>query len=176
MSAFDPKRTFLLSAIRKRNLPVIGSRGYLLPALRTATPPCCAVGGPAPQRHRHVRGRTRTKSGSRMALQVLGCDADVSLRPAGIPYQFQCAEIAPRRWLGVHLALSPTKLLSSGRTLLESFGRRRTRTAVLSSPGRGCRIISDKASFPQHGDGGSGSPAERFSPECSSGQSASRVR
>src|SRR6516165_1560092 len=73
-----------------------------------------AVGGPTPQRHRRVRGRTRTKSGSRMALQVLGCDAAVSLRPAGIPYQLQCAEIAPRRWLGVHLALSPTKLLSSG--------------------------------------------------------------
>src|SRR5215471_6233989 len=121
-------------AIRKGSQPVIGSRGYLLPALRTATPPCCAVGGPTPQRHRRVRGRTRTKSGSRMALQVLDCDADVSLRPAGIPYQFQCAEIAPRRWLGVHLALSPTKLLSSGRTLLESPGRRRTRTAVLSSP------------------------------------------
>src|SRR6516162_8350810 len=103
-----------LGAIRKRSLPVIGSRGYLLPALRTATPQCCAVGGPAPQRHRRVRGRTRTKSGSRMTLQVLGCDADVSLRPAGIPYQFQCAEIAPRRWLGVHLAQSPTKLLSSG--------------------------------------------------------------
>src|SRR5262249_25319989 len=114
MSAFDPKRTFLLRAIRKRSLPVIGSRGYLLPALRTATPPCCAVGGPSPQRHRRVRGRTRTKSGSRMALQVLGCDADVSLRPAGIPYQFQCAEIAPRRWLRVHLSLSPTKLQSSG--------------------------------------------------------------
>ena len=59
-------------------------------------------------------GASRTKSESRMALQVLGCDADVSLRPAGIPYQSQCAEIAPRRWLGVHLALSPTKLLSSG--------------------------------------------------------------
>src|SRR3974390_1695539 len=103
-----------LVAIRKGSLPVIGSRGYLLPALRTAPPPCCAVGGPSPQRHRRVRGRTRTKSGSRMALQVLGCDADVSLRPAGIPYQFQCAEIAPRRWLGVHLALSPTKLPSSG--------------------------------------------------------------
>src|SRR6516165_12698313 len=101
-------------AIRKRSLPVIGSRGHPLPALRTATPPCCAVCGPSPQRHRRVRGRTRTKSGSRMALQVLGCDAAVSLRPAGIPYQFQCAEIAPRRWLGVHLALSPTKLLSSG--------------------------------------------------------------
>src|SRR5215831_18278610 len=96
MSASDPKRTVLLRAIRKRSLPVIGSRGYLLPALRTATPPCCAVGGPSPQRLRRVRGRTRTKSGSRMALQVLGCDADVSLRPAGIPYQFQCAEIAPR--------------------------------------------------------------------------------
>src|SRR5262252_7675305 len=138
LSASDPKRTFLLRAIRKRRLPVIGWRGYLLPALRSATPPCCAVGGPTPRRHRRVRGRTRTRSGSRMALQVLGCVADVSLRPAGIPYQFQCAEIAPRRWLGVHLALSPTKLLSSGRTLLESFGRRRTRTAVLSSPGRGC--------------------------------------
>src|SRR5262249_54458436 len=60
MSAFDPKRTFLLTAIRKRSLPVIGSRGDLLPALRTATPPCCAVGGPSPQRHRRVRGRTRT--------------------------------------------------------------------------------------------------------------------
>ena len=54
--------------------------------------------------------------------------------------------------------------LQRDRTLLESRGRRRTRTAVLSSPGRGCRIISDQASFPQHGDGGSGSPAERFSP------------
>src|SRR5215469_13849970 len=114
MSSFDPKRTFLLRAIRKRSLSVIGSRGYLLPALRTATPPSCAVGGPTPQRHRRVRGRTRTKSGSRMALQVPGCDADVSLQPVGIPYQFQCAAIAPRRWLGVHLALSPTKLLSSG--------------------------------------------------------------
>src|SRR5215467_7195445 len=103
-----------LGAIRKGSLPVIGSRGYLLPALRTATPPCCAVGGPTPQSHRRVRGRTRTKSGSQMALRVLGCNADVSLPPAGIPYQFQCAEIAPRRWLGVHLALSPTKLLSSG--------------------------------------------------------------
>src|SRR5215472_14596357 len=114
MSAFDPKRTFLLRAIRKRSLPVIGSRGYLLPALRTATPPCCAVGGPTPRRHRRVRGRTRTKSGSRMALQVLGYDAGVSLRPAGIPYQFQCAAIAPRRWFGVHLAPSPTKQLFSG--------------------------------------------------------------
>ena len=54
--------------------------------------------------------------------------------------------------------------LQRDRTLLEGPGRRRTRTAVLSSPGRGCRIISDQASFPQHGDGGSGSPAERFSP------------
>src|SRR5215469_14128558 len=45
LSASDPKRTFLLRAIRKRRLPVIGWRGYLLPALRTATPPCCAVGG-----------------------------------------------------------------------------------------------------------------------------------
>src|SRR5262245_59114379 len=113
-SRYRGKAPFLLRAIRKRSLPVIGSRGYLLPALRTATLSCCAVGGPSPQRHRRVRGRTRTKSGSRMALQVLGCDADVSLRPAGIPYQFQCAEIAPRRWLGVHLALSPTKLQSSG--------------------------------------------------------------
>src|SRR6516225_2269438 len=76
MSAPDPKRTFLLRAIRKRSLPVIGSRGYLLPALRTATPPCCAVGGPTPQRHRRVRGRTRTKSKSRIALQVLGCVTD----------------------------------------------------------------------------------------------------
>src|SRR6516164_1560133 len=107
MSANDPNQTFLLRAIRRGGLPVIGSRGCLLPALRTATPPCCAVGGPTPQRHRHVRGRSRTKSGSRMALQVLGCDADVSPRPAAIPYQFPCAEIAPRRWLGVHLALSP---------------------------------------------------------------------
>jgi hypothetical protein len=49
-----------------------------------------------------------------MAFQVLGCDADVSARPAGIPYQFQYAEIAPQKWFGVHLALSPTKLLSSG--------------------------------------------------------------
>src|SRR6516164_10566070 len=114
MSAYDPKGTFLLDGIRQGSLPAIGSRGYLLPALRTATPSCCAVGGPTPQRHRRIRGRTRTKSGSRMALQVLGCDADALLRPAGIPYQFQCAEIAPRRWLGVHLALSPTKLLSSG--------------------------------------------------------------
>src|SRR6516164_771364 len=113
MSAFDPKRTFRLGLFG-REVCLIGSRGYLLPALRTATPPCCAVGGPTPRRHRRVRGRTRTKSGSRMALQVLGCDADVSLLPAGIPYQFQCGEIAPRRWLGVHLALSPTKLLSSG--------------------------------------------------------------
>ena len=32
--AYDLKRTFLLRAIRKRSLPVIGSRGYLLPALR----------------------------------------------------------------------------------------------------------------------------------------------
>src|SRR5215467_14135239 len=93
MSAYDPKRTFLLGGYSEGNLPVIGSRGYLLPALRTATPPCCAVGGPSPQRHRRVRGRTQTKSGSRMALQVLGCAADVSLRPAGIPYQFQCAEL-----------------------------------------------------------------------------------
>src|SRR5262249_19204079 len=119
MSAFGGKaditvKRSCLGAIRKRSLPVIGSRRYLLPALRTATPPCCAVGGPSPQRHRRVRGRTRTKSGSRMALQALGYDADASLRPGGIPYQFQCDEIAPRRWLGVHLALSPTKLLSSG--------------------------------------------------------------
>src|SRR5215813_8688402 len=105
-------------AITARSLRQFSRFPYLITAdkfsVHTATPPCCAVGGPAPQRHRRVRGRTRTKSGSRMALQVLGCDADVSLRPAGIPYQFQYAEIAPRRWLGVHLALSPTKLLSSG--------------------------------------------------------------
>src|ERR1051326_7687536 len=114
MSALEGSADSAPTHRNERRLPVIGSGGYLLPALRIATPSCCAGGQPTPQSPLRVQGRTRTKSGRRMALQVLGCDAGVSLRPAGIPYQFQCAEIALRKWLGAHLALSPTKLPAFG--------------------------------------------------------------
>src|SRR6516225_5306210 len=114
LSASDPKRTFLLrgyseeTPARYRLARISTSRSTyrhsaVLRSRRTNSSKASACSG-----------ASRTKSESRMALQVLGCDADVSLRPAGIPYQLQCAEIAPRRWLGVHLALSPTKLPSSG--------------------------------------------------------------
>src|SRR5262249_58639666 len=70
-----------------------GSSGCPPPARHNAILPCCVVGGPCPQRHRRAPGHTRTKSKSRMARLAPGCDANVSLLPAGTPYQFRCAEI-----------------------------------------------------------------------------------
>ena len=68
---------FFMSTPPKLKSWIIEPVGYLLPAQHTSTPPYCAVGEPIPQRYRRIRGRTRTTSESRMALQVLGCDANV---------------------------------------------------------------------------------------------------